>query len=403
MIFWNQDKLKSFIDDYKINAMENMIINISSELNDLKRNVLRLNQDYGGSIKTLFENEQVLEYKIKNVSGDREKIENEDIEQIVEEFFQRNIRDKFVEFKRNEESKYKEVDELKTIVSQLTNYYSEEAEREIYNYCNDVNQKVENQNREIYELKSMIMQLINNNTILTNKIKQQAEHIKKIENELEKQKITVVKENINFGEPLKEEKKETKRIFTTNIPEIENYKKQEVVAFSDNEIENLKIVENFQMQTKLLKTQMEEKFSDESEIDICIRLVDKCIDKLDKLQSKNEKSKLEPDCLANECAKILRQTIIKILSKKKLAKTLDNYFENCHVRKVRWFVGKKLEDEDYDYLDEPVLYEEVEDETKKNTICKIIQDGYIIDYIEDDIPYEVVIPGIYCVGSYKKS
>ena len=124
--------------------------------------------------------------------------------------------------------------------------------------------------------------------------------------------------------------------------------------------------------------------------------------KIEKIIAKNQNGEMEPEKIAYECVKIYKQTIVQAMSQKKLKDILEEYMKNCKFQKLDWNVGKQLENDDYEYLEEPILYEDVGEKELDCTIRSIKQDTYIIKYVEDGEELEAIIPGIYCLGKYRK-
>lgn len=135
-----------------------------------------------------------------------------------------------------------------------------------------------------------------------------------------------------------------------------------------------------------------------SEDDVYMKLVDNLLDKLIKLSTKNSEKSYGSDKLANEIVKILKQTIVKGMNQERIKDVFTKYMETCGIRKLDWSIGKKMTNDDYEYLEEPIMYEEVQEYNKVGTIVGILQDTYVIDYIEDTEKYEAIIPGIYRIG-----
>jgi hypothetical protein len=173
------------------------------------------------------------------------------------------------------------------------------------------------------------------------------------------------------------------------------------LTFTDDFQNNQELLQNMIEQTKLLRARITERYHDQKDFDIYLKLVDKCIEKLERISEKNQDHATEAEKLANDCVKAFKQTVVKAMSQEKLRDVMREYMAKCNFRKLDWKVGKTLTNDDYDYLEEPVLYVDVEDKSMDDSICDIKQDTYIIDYIEDDEKYEAVIPGIYCIGRYK--
>lgn len=245
------------------------------------------------------------------------------------------------------------------------------------------------EDRSLYD---EIRQLKSNHNILLNELKKQNADILALNSTVcgLKKELAALEYKLKEARAAKQEKEAEPQ----TVLQIE-------ALFCEEADQNIRVIEHFIRQTKNLKERLLAEFSDSESIELCIKLVDKCAGKMERLLSKNEQKELSSDQLANECAKILKQTIARAMSQKKLKHILDQYMQDCKLRKLNWTAGKKLEEEDFDYLEEPILYEDVSDREQKNTIRDVLQDTYIIDYMEDDMRYEAIIPGIYCIGRYQ--
>ncbi len=136
--------------------------------------------------------------------------------------------------------------------------------------------------------------------------------------------------------------------------------------------------------------------------DVYVKLTENMINKLKRLCDKNNEKKYDADKLANETAKILKQTIVKGMTQEKIKEFFLQYMNECGIRKLEWSVGRKMTNDDYEYLEEPIMYEEVSDEKMIGAITEIKQNTYVIDYYDDDEKYEAIIPGLYRIGKRKK-
>ena len=133
---------------------------------------------------------------------------------------------------------------------------------------------------------------------------------------------------------------------------------------------------------------------------VYVKLVENMIDKLNKLSNKNTEKSYAADKLANETVRIFRQTVVKGMGQEKIKDYFLQYMDECGIRKLEWSVGRKITNDDYEYLEEPIMYKEVQDEKLIGIIIEIIQDAYVIDYYDDEEKYEAIIPGVYriCKG-----
>ena len=192
----------------------------------------------------------------------------------------------------------------------------------------------------------------------------------------------------------------TKKIeqLTRDIEELKTEKKEQKVSlyFDEDTDSNTSKILMLIHQAKSLKQTLLDKgmLLD----DVYVKLVDNLLDKLNKMSAKNLEKNYAADKLANEMVKIFRQTIAKGMIQEKVKDIFSQYMENCGIRKLDWSIGKKMTNDDYEYLEEPIMYEEVLDAKKVGTIVDIIQDTYVIDYYEDNEKYEAIIPGVYRIG-----
>lgn len=269
----------------------------------------------------------------------------------------------------------------------------------------------ENQDRndqnEIIFLKEEILKEQNSNRILSEKVLQSEKEVFQLKNmifglnyeldELKKQ-ILILSETKKSIEVYEEANVFSKTHESKQV----NFPSKTINYIIFGKGEDITVLDNLLMQTKVLKEDILQNIVSSDEIDICIKLVNKCIDKLKVLKEKVAKGSYDSEKLANETAKIFKSTIIKIKSQKKVSELFDGFMEACNFRRLDWKIGRKLSEEDYEYLEEPILYDEVKDKDLDQTILDIIRDTYIIKFIEDESEYEVIIAGIYKIGNYKE-
>lgn len=182
--------------------------------------------------------------------------------------------------------------------------------------------------------------------------------------------------------------------YTDEIVQIHTVKKS--LFFDDNYNENKCKLLSLLGQSKELKNQLCEMGLDST--DVYQKLVDNLINKLDNFIAKNSEKQYTADKIANGIVKILKQTIIKGLTQEKVKTIFIQYMDGCGIRRLDWNIGRKISNADYEYLEEPIMYEDVNDDKKAGTILEIIQDTYVVDYLEDDERYEAIIPGLYRIG-----
>ena len=130
-----------------------------------------------------------------------------------------------------------------------------------------------------------------------------------------------------------------------------------------------------------------------------LNLIDKCARDFAALRKKSPDA--DAGDLAEESAKILKKTVCKALAKRELKFRIEEYLENCGVKKLEWREGKKLNDNEYAYLEEPVFYDDVTTPRQDGVITKIERESYYIAYEEDGRIRMALIPGTYHIGKYR--
>lgn len=269
-------------------------------------------------------------------------------------------------------------------------------EEKMSSYSNAINQELERRNTEIQQLKLSLYHEKKTSEEMIAHIRKQNQEIERLSAcilKLQQEMADIAVQTRSLQEPVTAQ--HSTPDLCTDEQKFLNY------VFSDDSAENMNILNNYISQSHKLREQMQVLFEGREEGDIYLKLFDKCIRKLESLVEKNKERFYEADKLANESAKIFKQTIAKAMSQKQLRERLDQYMKACGIRKLDWRIGKVLENDDYGYLEEPILYDEVSDPKLNNTITEIRQDTYLIDYREDDRQYEAVIPGIYSIGRYR--
>lgn len=283
------------------------------------------------------------------------------------------------------------------------NYIRKVINEEIKRVNNESSNRVEIEQllMEINNLKNLLQQEDLKNSNYIRKIDNQEKEISALTNTINKMQADIDKLSGIISNLKEDEHTEKKETFKTDkiIPSTSNIT---CIVFGNDLEKNNKYLENIINQTKLLREKIMKMFVDSEELNIYLKLIDKCILKIENLLLKNKNGDLEAEKLANDCAKIYKQTIVKAMSQKKLKALLEEYMRTCNFRKLEWYVGKKISEDDFEYLEEPILYENVDNKELDCTIREIKQDTYIIDYIDDEEKYEVVIPGIYCLGKFRK-
>lgn len=292
----------------------------------------------------------------------------------------------------------KELSHYNTIINNLRNKINEQ-EHKIYSL-----------NRELQELKNEVKKInILENEIkeLKNKFEIQGTQTQKLINNKKEEES-----NNNF-----KIQSSTSSIFKTNrldqahedkFKREENIDNKDKAYINDTTIllnedinSNEKVLNRFIEQGYELKYSIETTIKNSEDKENYIKLINKSITQFETLLVKFNNNSYDSGVLANKIQKILKQTIIKGISQIELKKSIITYMQKCGVRQLNWKVGKKLEDEDYEYIDEPIIQDKVTSPLQNNTITAIEQEAFIIDYLEDNKSYEVIIPGRYHVGKYE--
>lgn len=212
------------------------------------------------------------------------------------------------------------------------------------------------------------------------------------------------KKEVEQAADIIEEKKNVDTVVKDEIKDtVRDKKQEEIKILYSSEKKNYHLVlERFISNTEELEEKAKLVYGDSEDGKIIFKLINKCRERFLKLKDKNEENDYDVDKIVSETAKIIKQTIAKALSQKSIRDYIDEYLRKCGIRKIDWQVGKKLDDYDYEYLGEIVLYDSVENKSDDETITEIGQNSYVIDYEEDGNKYEKLIPGIYHIGKYRK-
>lgn len=306
--------------------------------------------------------------------------DSKEVEKIAGDIFDKRIRQVQINIGRISQEKYNSEigiqEHIRSISSNIQKITTDNQNIVMQNI--NLQQIVQQQDIKISSLEKQVKDLMLAVDILT-----------KAQNTPEEKKdMPVPAEEKTAGTKQKSGKQETVPVHITAV-------------FDDNPVHNKKSLEHFITQIKKTRGKFEKKFTGKENAEIYLKLTDKCLKKFENLLVKFQEKEYEAGKLASESAKILKQTLIRALSQKMAKEIIYEYMELCGIRKVEWAVGKIMKDDDYNYLDEPVFYEEVEDINLDNVLMEIQQDAFIIDYIEDDCKYEEILPGIYKIGKIK--
>lgn len=174
-----------------------------------------------------------------------------------------------------------------------------------------------------------------------------------------------------------------------------------IPVFTDDFSENKRALAKCMIQCTKLGQTLEQACGNDESLDIYRRLLDKCQKKLESLSKKMDEKRYGPEKLAGEVVKVFSQSVVKGLSQESVAGLMGDFLVACGLRKLRFKPGQKLTDRDYEYVDDLVFYEDVDNEAMNNCIIAVRQDGYVLDYTDENGPGEAVIPGSYKIGKYK--
>lgn len=416
-----EERCDSIADQYDLPGMSSSCDRLNNDMNRLYSSIRVSDQRYSGKFEEILRFCQKSDADLKRLSERVSLLEQTeaaektgDLKAEIEEYAER-LKQELRVMAESKADQAAYVSKIESAQSALRKELCMYLEEKIASYVNDITQELERKNAEIQRLNAS---LYHEKKASAEMIAQIGKQNKKIE-ELSacvlrlQQELGSLSERVAGLQPPVRERgitpapaaiaASTPIPIPVPVPTAPGADEQKFpyAVFGADPAENRKILDTYIMRSHELREQMQAMFEGKEEGDIYLKLLDKCIRKLESLMEKNKERTFEADKLANESAKIFKQTIAKAMSQEKLKDSLDRYMAACGIRKLNWCVGKALENEDYDYLEEPILYDEVSDPGQNNTITEIRQDTYIIDYREDDSRYEAVIPGIYSIGKYR--
>lgn len=171
------------------------------------------------------------------------------------------------------------------------------------------------------------------------------------------------------------------------------YAPEATLMISEDVNNNEVVINNFIEKAIELKATIMSKSNNE----IHEKLLNKCINKFEALRNKTS---MYPDKLANKVAKVLDTTVCKLLSISECKEDVLNFVKACGVKVLDWEIGRKLSDADFEYIDENILTEGVNDPELDDTLVKVNQEGLIVEYIEDGEVYEVIIGAVCTIGIF---
>lgn len=172
--------------------------------------------------------------------------------------------------------------------------------------------------------------------------------------------------------------------------------------FSNNLLRNEKMLSNILGNAKELRNKYYSIIEDNVENSVYFKTVDNCVKKLEKLTEKISLKEMEPSKIAGELVKILNSTIVKNFVKRELHSVIDQFMTDCSFIRKELYVGKKLSDEDYDFIGEMPLDVPVDSADQHNVIQAKEHDAYLIYYKDEEGLSYRVIDGKYSIGKYSK-
>lgn len=397
--------VNKIIEQYGIDEIESKVNSICSEFNSFKKDVNKTvntisnqGQQLNGELVRVSNDINNCREELRELARDRVSVDEDVHTRIIQSELEKRLsdikKDLSTEIMRKLPDRTLDENDIRAIVrTELQNSQQSQGKEQLWAeinayvsqavsvYQSGIQAELERQNRDIDNLKNSL----------------QRESLKN--SEYEKRILNQEKEISVLSDTIREMKSAIEKLSISDEP---GTPPLEYIVFGSDKESNNKYLENLINQTKVLRKKVTEVFDDSQDLNLYLKLINKCISKVEQLLSKNQEGDVEPDKLANDCAKIYKQTIVKAMSQEKLKELLKEYMRDCHFRKLEWYIGKKISGDDFDYLEEPILYEEVEDKALDSTIRDIKQDTYIIGYMDEGEKYEVIIPGIYCLGKSRK-
>lgn len=301
---------------------------------------------------------------------------SEDISNLKEDIS--NLKEEFAILKKNQDSysNYAETtcNQNKVIEKSVTEELNKFSQ--LLNLYKNNNDELKKTNSELYE-----------KVILLEKTLQKLEKEKSLD---VRKKLPT--ENINKDFYFEKNKNQ-------NIDTIEKTKHSWVV-FSDDFQFNKRKIDSFIKKGEQLRDDIRSLESDGT-IEIYYKIVDMLLSKLSMFRDK-----LLPNTSSSKFAKvfcsILSQTLVKGLQNSRISPFFENYLIQCGVKKENYSIGQKIKNDDYDYIEEPLLTVPVNNKDQNETIKKIIRNAYSVHYKEDGNDEFYVLPGIFEIGQYSE-
>ena len=264
-------------------------------------------------------------------------------------------------------------------------------------------QQVNNSNQRIEQLYNLLNNEIIRNNQLVNSIGLIQQHI----NELEQSSSSVSQSAISpsvFPITSDSSVNEKERATAVKVDIIPAKPKSVNTApiFTDNSALNIKMINAILKNALTLQEKYAKVLPRSDENSIYFKTVDSCVNKLQKLADKVVSTDMESSKIAVELVKILNLTVVKNFVNKSLLSVIDEFLLDCKFIKKELDIGKKLSDEDYDYIGEMPLEVPVSSSEKHNVIVRKKHDAYVIYYKDDEGISNCIICGEYSIGKYSK-
>lgn len=193
---------------------------------------------------------------------------------------------------------------------------------------------------------------------------------------------------------------EKKQVVDSEIPENDNGKKIPL-RFDDNETENMKRLNMILNNARRLKNDYTETLGSIKDNEIYFKTINSFISKTEAFINKGV---LSPVKIAKEIVKNLSTTLIKNYANQKLKNVLDDFMTSCNFNLIELPVGKKIEDDDLDYISDNCYKIDVSNRDMHNTIIEKRHDAFVFECYdsEEEEFYQKIIPGEYAIGSWKE-
>lgn len=177
--------------------------------------------------------------------------------------------------------------------------------------------------------------------------------------------------------------------------------KKHPLRFDDNEGDNRNNLDLILNNVKRLREEYTIALNGVENNSVYFKTIDNFILKIERLMGKELSS---PNKISKELEKALTSTLMKNYAVSELQPVLDDFFIRCNFVKVEIPVGKKIDDDDLDYIDEHCRRIEVSDSKKHNTIIDKRHDAFIFDCYDSDEEelFHKIIPGEYSIGCWKE-